>query len=203
MQGNTECPDAKGIKTEIPLQSRQKNRNTECPDAKGIKTVNLTALVQPRKEILNALMQKGLRLIRQIGQDGGDEILNALMQKGLRRRRSCTRSAMGNTECPDAKGIKTRCACWLARLSEILNALMQKGLRQWLSARPAGQARNTECPDAKGIKTIFRAACSLQAGNTECPDAKGIKTVFPCIFRAACEILNALMQKGLRHLQRG
>ena len=60
------------------------------------------------------------------------EILNALIQKGLRP--CCFSVAVvvrGNTECPDSKGIKTsidRSIDVLAR--EILNALIQKGLRQ-------------------------------------------------------------------------
>ena len=37
-----------------------------------------------RQEILNALIQKGLRLHHQVHHDRAVEILNALIQKGLR-----------------------------------------------------------------------------------------------------------------------
>ena len=58
-------------------------------------------------EILNALIQKGLRLGRVASGNVALEILNALIQKGLRRNRLLPGG----------------------RCFEILNALIQKGLR--------------------------------------------------------------------------
>ena len=66
------------------------------------------------EEILNALIQKGLRRSVRVLRPPPLEILNALIQKGLRR---CFVSAQfsyeGNTECPDSKGIKTSLRCGL------------------------------------------------------------------------------------------
>ena len=59
-------------------------------------------------EILNALMQKGLRHLSVLAGTPVTEILNALMQKGLRLTDSSHSIA----------------------IDEILNALMQKGLRR-------------------------------------------------------------------------
>ena len=59
-------------------------------------------------EILNALIQKGLRRLFFLKETYGYEILNALIQKGLRQQTIHHRRAG----------------------QEILNALIQKGLRQ-------------------------------------------------------------------------
>ena len=59
------------------------------------------------------------------------EILNALIQKGLRPiSLPGWRVGVRNTECPDSKGIKTGNIIVMALLAEILNALIQKGLRR-------------------------------------------------------------------------
>ena len=80
--------------------------NTRCPDSKGIKT--LDQLGYPfRREIPDALIQKGLRL--GVAHDVGVD---------------------GNTRCPDSKGIKTFTALTKSALMEIPDALIQKGLRQ-------------------------------------------------------------------------
>ena len=83
-------------------------------------------------EILNALIQKGLRRKAATARRLGPEILNALIQKGLRQM-AVTASVY---------------------YSEILNALIQKGLRQGAPAYVTSNSRNTECPDSKGIKTL-------------------------------------------------
>ena len=59
-------------------------RNTECPDSKGIKTKPCFRPASRRGEILNALIQKGLRPICVSISARFSEILNALIQKGLR-----------------------------------------------------------------------------------------------------------------------
>ena len=41
-------------------------------------------------------------------------------------------------------------------------------------------------------------AFAFVVGNTECPDSKGIKTEYDLQYCDCCEILNALIQKGLR-----
>ena len=92
--------------------------NTECPDSKGIKTPAIPAPSSVSGEILNALIQKGLRLPLGAGQHWLKEILNALIQKGLRL------------------GVRVHCSS----APEILNALIQKGLRRetyWLTLRAA------------------------------------------------------------------
>ena len=66
------------------VEINNSERNTECPDSKGIKTSSRRAL-EWSGEILNALIQKGLRPHQSVGE-------------GL---------VVGNTECPDSKGIKT------------------------------------------------------------------------------------------------
>jgi len=60
-------------------------RNTECPDSKGIKTCRIPNIRYRGKEILNALIQKGLRLNFGKCRVRYFEILNALIQKGLRQ----------------------------------------------------------------------------------------------------------------------
>ena len=68
----------------------------------------MTTIVAKTVEILNALIQKGLRPREFLFAHRQHEILNALIQKGLRQvcRREVT-NHLGNTECPDSKGIKT------------------------------------------------------------------------------------------------
>ena len=81
------------------------------------------------REILNALIQKGLRLHLARNSEASFEILNALIQKGLRPSPTGICSDSRNTECPDSKGIKTHFAGLHVCSFEILNALIQKGLR--------------------------------------------------------------------------
>ena len=70
------------------------------------------------------------------------EILNALIQKGLRPfDMRLSRKLFRNTECPDSKGIKTTPEMRPILNSEILNALIQKGLRQVFDHRAHRQAR--------------------------------------------------------------
>ena len=63
----------------------------------------------PFSEILNALIQKGLRPVADLQSLIFKEILNALIQKGLRLSLvGHNLTVQGNTECPDSKGIKTQ-----------------------------------------------------------------------------------------------
>ena len=84
----------------------------ECPDSKGIKTPWLPWLPRPLTLILNALIQKGLRLRFKTDLKSSFLILNALIQKGLRLPSLATATFKPDIECPDSKGIKTSGKCY-------------------------------------------------------------------------------------------
>ena len=56
-----ECPDSKGIKTAVNMVPEKTRADIECPDSKGIKTLGPFNQAG-HNLILNALIQKGLRL---------------------------------------------------------------------------------------------------------------------------------------------
>ena len=68
----------------MSASTRAQLGNTECPDSKGIKTHERIAH-RAGHEILNALIQKGLRREKTSNGEVFAEILNALIQKGLRQ----------------------------------------------------------------------------------------------------------------------
>ena len=109
--------------------------------------------------------------------DAACEILNALIQKGLRPRRDpACRRRTGNTECPDSKGIKTPCLFSLRRPLEILNALIQKGLRPNVAVHQVTSGEILNALIQKGLRPIVDGERVNECRNTECPDSKGIKT---------------------------
>ena len=85
------------------------NLGYEIPDAliqKGLRHVPCGG-PQGNVEIPDALIQKGLRLFDFSDFLGLLEIPDALIQKGLRHADNDLILRLGNTRCPDSKGIKT------------------------------------------------------------------------------------------------
>ena len=105
----------------------------------------------------------------------------------------------GNTECPDSKGIKTAIIYAMVLGGGNTECPDSKGIKtKYLHPVPLFFG-NTECPDSKGIKTSGKVWPVGVSRNTECPDSKGIKTSWTISRLRFGEILNALIQKGLRH----
>ena len=88
------------------MRVNKRSGNTRCPDSKGIKTEMFTNPFHVY-EIPDALIQKGLRLSTLPLSATVGEIPDALIQKGLRLVTMVALPALGNTRCPDSKGIKT------------------------------------------------------------------------------------------------